>query len=344
MKTVFRFLFTLSIIAGFFTSCDLPEADPPDGSTPFADITKDTELKGGIYTIGNSFYVDALLTISAGSTLKMDQGVWINVETSSGAGRIIAIGTPEEPIIFTSSSLSSSPGDWQGLVIDNNGSVFRYCEFRYADTALEVNGNNVTVEGCVFTKNKTGLDTTDTTSGFSLASSTFNENTHPLIINSSFNLDDSNTFTGNTWQRIRFTGSTIIAARTWAVTSVPIFCSNAFYVDALLTIFPGVSLTMGDGVWIDVEASSGVILASGTALAPIRFTSAAAVPSAGDWSGIWIENSGSVFEYCEFSYADVALDVSVTTLTVEYSTFSNNSVHIEPNSTTFVLSGTNTKD
>ena len=63
---------------------------------------------------------------------------------------------------------------------------------------------------------------------------------------------------------------------------------------ATLTIEPGVTLKFGPGgkLRIDAAASTtparGVLIANGTAAAPIVFTSAAATPVAGDWHGIWL--------------------------------------------------------
>lgn len=63
---------------------------------------------------------------------------------------------------------------------------------------------------------------------------------------------------------------------------------------ATLTIEPGVTLEFVSGGKLRVDAAAsvtparGVLIAAGTAAAPITFTSAAATPAAGDWHGIWL--------------------------------------------------------
>jgi hypothetical protein len=63
---------------------------------------------------------------------------------------------------------------------------------------------------------------------------------------------------------------------------------------ATLTIEPGVILAFFPGATFRVETAvgtspaRGALVASGTASAPIVFTSAAAPPAAGDWYGLWL--------------------------------------------------------
>jgi hypothetical protein len=59
------------------------------------------------------------LTIEPGVTLAFERHSGMRVEHWSGefaaSGAVIAVGTPEKPIVFTSAAETPAPGDWQGL-------------------------------------------------------------------------------------------------------------------------------------------------------------------------------------------------------------------------------------
>jgi hypothetical protein len=66
---------------------------------------------------------------------------------------------------------------------------------------------------------------------------------------------------------------------------------------ATLTIEPGARLAFAKGARLDVQ--DGALIARGSALEPVTFTSAAAVPEPGDWVGIVLasKSKGSVLEH-----------------------------------------------
>lgn len=78
-----------------------------------------------------------------------------------------------------------------------------------------------------------------------------------------------------------------------------------------LTIEPGVTIAfeVGSGSGIEVgtaDARQGILVAEGTAEAPIRFTSAQGAPAAGDWMGIIFANvpmSGNHIAYATIEHA-----------------------------------------
>jgi hypothetical protein len=62
----------------------------------------------------------ATLTIEPGVTLKFPAGQGLNIGVGSAGsaavvGQLIAVGTPERPIVFTSAAAEPAPGDWRGL-------------------------------------------------------------------------------------------------------------------------------------------------------------------------------------------------------------------------------------
>ncbi len=91
---------------------------------------------------------------------------------------------------------------------------------------------------------------------------------------------------------------------TWTVSDNPTFVTGAFIIPAgkTLTIEPGVTVKFNSGASLVV---AGKIVASGTYLNSITFTSNSGSPSPGDWNGIEFQsttNVGSTFNYCIVLY------------------------------------------
>jgi len=68
--------------------------------------------------------------VSPGTTIKIDPGTVIEVETTIPSGlyiepgaRLLAEGTHDQPIVFTSGSRSPDYGDWLGIIIEGYGEV-----------------------------------------------------------------------------------------------------------------------------------------------------------------------------------------------------------------------------
>ncbi len=106
------------------------------------DINEDS-----ILSLSNSPYrMPKDLTIDKGATLNLQSGVKILFDKQTSIivkdGGIIARGTKDNPIIFTASSSSPSPGDYMSAVrfIKQTGtsSFFKYCKFEYATIAIDV--------------------------------------------------------------------------------------------------------------------------------------------------------------------------------------------------------------
>jgi hypothetical protein len=130
---------------------------------------------------------------------------------------------------------------------------------------------------------------------------------------------------------------TISSDTRWAAPVYAIECN--LEIDAALTIAPGTILKFDTGYSMTVS-STGTLNASGTAVAPIVFTSlrdnaggcntgGAVAPAFQDWKGIALNASGSKFDYSAFYYAggsdQAALGVSNgNQVTVTNSIFGHN--------------------
>jgi len=89
------------------------------------------------YTISDSwFYIEGgnTLTIDPGVTVQMSEDAEIKVGNSD-EGKLVAVGTAEEPIVFTSARNDKFPGDWEGIQFARYagaGSILSNCKILYA--------------------------------------------------------------------------------------------------------------------------------------------------------------------------------------------------------------------
>jgi hypothetical protein len=112
--------------------------------------------------------------------------------------------------------------------------------------------------------------------------------------------------------------SNIVGNVTWTNNNIYLI-DGEILISAVLTINPGTKIKFKDGAnWVVQGANGGLIIAEGTALLPIIFTSwhddahggdtngngSATDPARGDWDDIDIhgDNNASSFDYCEFYY------------------------------------------
>ncbi len=112
------------------------------------DITKDStlsanntyELRGGVSVVNG-----VTLTIEAGTKILAGDigGVYSYLAIEQGA-KIMAEGTADNPIIFTSNKTTPNPGDWGGLIIAGNAPINRGKTATAEVANLTYGGNNPT--------------------------------------------------------------------------------------------------------------------------------------------------------------------------------------------------------
>lgn len=87
-----------------------------------------TVASGGTIVVESS----ASLTISAGSQFRFTGNTGLVVN-----GRLTAIGTPAERVVFTSTNSTPTPGDWAGIVCNGGGpDTLNYCNIKYAQSGI----------------------------------------------------------------------------------------------------------------------------------------------------------------------------------------------------------------
>ena len=122
-------------------------ADGPAVATISSDITADRTLHADTtYTLSGFVHVPAgvTLTIEPGTTILGDYDTLGSALFILRGGRIMACGTADDPIVFTSSRAAGErqPGDWGGLVLVGNARINRG-----TDTELEGRAGEITYGG-----------------------------------------------------------------------------------------------------------------------------------------------------------------------------------------------------
>jgi hypothetical protein len=202
------------------------------------------------------------------------------------------------------------------------------------------NSSAVTITDCTFAHNAGGLldapdaaalNAGDAGAGTVITGNTFYDNDLPLVIDGQYDLDNSNVFhyqadANSPVQRNKYNGifwyddgsCQLTGHVTWSNTDAPyVITVNRLYVPASssLTLADGVILKFDAGERLDVD---GTLVADGTN--GITFTSlrddgiggdtngdgAATAPAPGDWQGLNVAASGSIFNKCVFSYGGSA--------------------------------------
>jgi len=101
-------------------------------------------VSGTWTTIGSPYLVQGDITVEAGQMLTIEPGVEVKFSGNTGlfvsrTGSLLAEGTPESMIVFTSDQLSPSPGDWTGLTFSRTyfGVSLQYCRVEYATIGIK---------------------------------------------------------------------------------------------------------------------------------------------------------------------------------------------------------------
>lgn len=129
-------------------------------------LTEDTVLKGSVLIKG-------YLVVAPQATLRIEPGTIIRfaaVSTGNNAarlvvqGRIIAVGTAENPIVITSDRNRPARGDWGGisLVSSEKRNQLEHCRIEYANSAIEAQFSTISLKMVAISRSHTGFLMRDT--------------------------------------------------------------------------------------------------------------------------------------------------------------------------------------
>lgn len=122
-------------------------------------LTEDAVWKGVVL-------VEGAVTLAPQATLTIEPGTVVRFrgKDPSGAvlvvqGRLVAEGTKESPIVFTSSFAVPAAGDWQGVMLlgSEKRNVLENCRIDGAQTGLEAIFSKLTLKNVRAERNKTGM-------------------------------------------------------------------------------------------------------------------------------------------------------------------------------------------
>ena len=228
-RTSINMLLLGSILS--FASCEQEEPEPP--ITPSCNVVNvsgsigspTTWTTGSVYMLQGNVEVSAVLTIEPGVIVKLnDASLEVN-----GSGKIIANGTSDKHIVFTShaddnycgdsngdgTATTPQKGDWQNIYLNGGtGNTFKYCDVFYAGgnnggyyngVVISIAGPSFTFDHCTFAHT---LSNATSSSAYAFHGSSymadpsvsiftnnvFYDNDRPIYLNTYYTLDPSNIF------------------------------------------------------------------------------------------------------------------------------------------------------
>ena len=290
------------------------------------------------------------LTINPGATLKFAAGTGLTVSfNSSSLGTLIAQGTAEVPITFTTASSTPAPGQWNGISIaypTTVASALDYCIIEYGgadpttNANLWINTSNAIIQNSTIRSSSGyGLYVAGIGTVPEILNNTFDANggypLHLELLNfpSSFS---GNTYTNNGTQAIELEGGNLISDFTLPEPGIPYDVLSSIDVNVsagppqpvTLTLQPNTTLRFAADAGLQLGGNAvrtGVLIAQGTQTQPITLTGISQI--AGSWNGLHFAytTATSICDYCVIEYGgagtnDANVYLASSTPTIQHST------------------------
>ena len=291
------------------------------------DVTEDTVL----YRECSPYDVDDVLEVSEAATLTIQPGVelrfqsrtWLSVGDTT-AGKIVAEGTEQEPIVFTSDTPDNgAAGQWRGIVLmekTSPGTRFQNVSIRYAGapgfgvkgclSIQDVAADSVSLDGVELDScEQSGLWLD--AAKVSLSSLSFKNMDTGLWIaaDSMGSVSEAASFDAVVSNRVQ--GGTVTADATWLAQPVAYDVSDSVEVEGVqspvLTLREGLVLRFEQGDWLEVGgADQGGLQVHGSQDNPVVLQSTIDAAAEGSWRGIFLKSQAlndSTLDYLHILHA-----------------------------------------
>ena len=145
------------------------------------DITQDT-----VWTLTDSpFVVSKDVTVDLNATLTIEPGVEVRFGGTFRLivkGRLIATGTQDNMITFTSNKDQPGAGDWNAIEFrGTEQSTLAYCSIKYAKNGTTIANGNVEIKNCEISDNQNGIYVTGNNQA-SIHDNTIRSNAYGIIL------------------------------------------------------------------------------------------------------------------------------------------------------------------
>jgi len=310
------------------------------GNSPDGILTEADNVSTSNWTDhGVPYIIDGNLNISDANTLTIDPETIMQfngIYSMTVYGTLIAEGTSDDHITFTSSQSSPDNGDWNYIYFHtaDEGCIMDYCDVSNGGNSLaniyiyetydnlsltNCNINNSGTYGIYVHQNSSPIITNCNTSNNSsygiychtsssapeINDCTINDNgDYPIVINANNvnNIIGTNTITSNTNNSILVNGENV-GNGVWHDHGVPYVINGAISVLNMTDFYllPGCELRFNGNYNFTVNGS---LTADGNPSEHITFTSNQSSPAPGDWGSVVFGqcNNGNVLDYCDISY------------------------------------------
>ena len=248
------------------------------------------------------------LTIMPGVYIKFDSATALQIGTETQVGVLMADGTADSTIFFGSNKVEPGPGDWQGILFENQGggllSYATITQGGHAPLTANVSvssGSGPTISHCTIEDGGGHGLFCDQDAEPTVTTNTFQDNDlYPARVygGEAARIEAGNVFAGKKTNAIQVLGDQIDASAVWPKHSVPYIIAGDLEVARssvgdTLTLVPGTVLRFRPGTELRIGApgSPGFLMADADT-SVITFN-AADTAKAPQWDGLYFSSQGS---------------------------------------------------
>lgn len=271
---------------------------------------------GGEVNVDGDVGQPAKLELAAGLELRFGESGALVVGYYN-PGALVVAGTAEAPVTFTAQERREA-GGWSGVRVHGKGeatieqAVFEFGGRDELLGVLAVQGGALGLKGSTFRSNKAGVsvDEGGRVTGFADNKFVATPVAALLAANQVGAVAEGNGFDRDS--RIKITGGAVKAKTVWHGQGVPIEWAGELYIDAELTLEPGVALQgQPDARLVVGYYETAALLVKGQLAAPV--TIGPVDSAAGTWLGITLagKSRGSSFENLVLTGVSAELGIDV---------------------------------